>query len=249
MISAIPLIPMPPMPTEVDGADIERELPHAPASPLRGAMRSAKVRQRRAAVRAPLGARLRRHVGEGPGVGHQPGEQPGHRVRGSKRSRCGIRMAAPAPASAFALAVWWSSAAFGSGTRIVRPPDAGELGDRGGARARDHQVGARHALGDIGEEGLAGGRHPVAAIGRGDALAIRRAALLADLQAPAQRGGQGRDRGRHDLAEDAGALAAADDQESERALALGAAVGALAAPADRLADGIPGDGEPGGGCR
>ena len=121
------------------------------------------------------------------GVGQQRG-QPRRASASGGEVGCAITQAPPASASARALAVWWSSIAPGSGTRIDGRPADREFRDRRGAGARDDQMRARQPLGHVGEERRQLGGDAAVRIGRAHAVQVLRPALLRHRQPRPQSG-------------------------------------------------------------
>jgi hypothetical protein len=116
-----------------------------------------------------------------------------------------------------------------------RPAGGGQLRHGGRAGPADHQVGVRQALGHVVEEGGEGGRQAAAPVGRFHCRHRAARHLLADREAPAQVLGQAAERGRDQVVEGLGALAAAEHQQPERVARSRRAVGPPAA----LGDGRP----------
>ncbi len=97
-----------------------------------------------------------------------------------------------------------------------RPADRGKFGDGRGAGARHDKVACRHARRQIGEKRRDLGRDGDLGIGLADTRQILLARLLHDREARAQARIEAADRGRHDIGHDAGALAAAENQQPQR---------------------------------
>ncbi len=92
--------------------------------------------------------------------------------------------------------------------------DQRELADRAGAGAGDDELRRGHALRQIAEEGRQLGLHAERGIGGFRGVEILGTGLLNDVEAGALLGAEQRERGGNQLTEDAGALAAAEDEEA-----------------------------------
>ena len=121
-----------------------------------------------------------------------------------------------------------------------RPADHRELGAGRGARAADDQMACRHALRQVGEERrelrLDAGR----SVGLAHAVDILRPALLHDAHLAAHALRQRRDRRRHRIGQEAGALAAADDEQAERIVGGARRIGGPGRLARRRPDRVAG---------
>ena len=97
-----------------------------------------------------------------------------------------------------------------------RPADRGEFGDRRRPGARHDQVARRHARRQIGEKRRDLGGNGELGIGAAHPGQILVAGLLHDRKPRPQGRFEEPDRGGHDIGHDAGALAAAENQEPQR---------------------------------
>jgi hypothetical protein len=104
----------------------------------------------------------------------------------------------------------------GEGNQDRRAADHGQVGDRGGAGARDDQLRLGHAGGKVGEEGLHVGGDAGPGIELGDPGAVLVPGLVRDRDPVEERAGKRRDRLGHHVGEDARALRSADDEDLHR---------------------------------